>query len=809
VSTSQGWRRPGDSAVLELALDCIVVADHEGRIQEWNPASERTFGWRRDQVIGRELAETIVPERLRARHREGLARFLATGTARVIGRRIELPALRADGTEFPCEIAITTRVHDGRPMFTATLRDVSERQDADAALRDRAEAAALVSEISRVFLGADAAGIDAVVVDSLRRVAKFLGADRGSFAIVHDDQKAFERTHVWDERTAQPGVGPLPVRAYPWLFGQLGGSDITVAPEMSRLPAEAKRERASLESYGVRSAVWIPARTEGVVRGFIAFWWRETGSASTPARLAPFVILGDVIMGALRRTRAEEALRGAQQALEWVTSAIPGVVYQSRRMPDGSRQIPYISARAIDLFEHPAEAFVADPELPWRMVVPEDHPSLLQSQRESDEALAPWTAEWRVRTPAGAVKWIRGTAALEKLTDGTIVRNGILLDITAQRRLEMQVHQSDRLSSLGTLAAGIAHEVNNPLASVVANLSYGIDTSTLGSLGRPIDWSELERALSEAMDGARRVRDIVAALKSFSRIDADDSGPCDANAAVDVAVRLTRNEIRHRARLVVDRGEIPPVRASEPKLVQVFVNLLVNAAQAIAPRSAEDNEIRVSTRRQGDRVVCEVWDNGVGIPKDALGRIFDPFYTTKPVGVGTGLGLSICHGIVTRLGGEMEVESEPGFGTMLRISLECAAPIVEPAAAPVPARQSGGGSRILLVDDEPLVLSAIERVLSDHDVVRAASAAEALEQIERGGSFDAVLCDLMMPGTTGAQLHGEVERTQPALAGRFLFLTGGAFAPDMAEFAQRMAGRILEKPVDPRMLRERLARIVG
>ncbi len=245
----------------------------------------------------------------------------------------------------------------------------------------------------------------------------------------------------------------------------------------------------------------------------------------------------------------------------------------------------------------------------------------------------------------------------------------VVEDVTEKKRLEMQLMLADRMASVGTLAAGVAHEINNPLAFILANLEY-----SLAELRRAGVDPEVLRALEEARDGGLRVREIVRDLKAFSRAEDHGRDAVDLRRVLQSALGLAQNEIRHRARLELDVGDIPPVVGSEHRLGQVLLNLLINAAQAIPEGRAEENVVRATTSTAPDgRARIQISDTGSGIPPEVLPRIFDPFFTTKPVGVGTGLGLSICHGIVSGLGGEIQVESTPGQGTSFCVLLPPAA----------------------------------------------------------------------------------------------------------------------------------------
>jgi nitrogen-specific signal transduction histidine kinase len=379
-----------------------------------------------------------------------------------------------------------------------------------------------------------------------------------------------------------------------------------------------------------------------------------------------------------------------------------------------------------------------------------------------------------------------------------------------RKRIHEQLLITERMASVGTLAAGVAHEINNPLAIVVGNLDVAMERlAALGRAGSPLP--DVEQALHDAQEAAERVRVIVRDLKMLSRAgDEEHHGPLDIHRVLDSALRMAANEIRHRARLVRQYGDVPEVEGNEARLGQLFINLIINAAQAIQEGRADANEIRLVTRRgDGNSVVVEVHDTGSGIPPEALKQIFDAFYTTKPVGIGTGLGLAICHRIVTMHNGSIAVESEVGHGTVFRTTL----PAARGEAAPAPAKEAmpvTRRARILVVDDEEGLCSAIKRILeAEHDVVTLSSANEALALLTGGAGFDLILCDLMMPEMTGMDLYAELVHAQPDLAARMIFMTGGAFTENASRFLELHPGRTLDKPFKPATLREKVRAMVG
>ncbi|HEY0841122.1 MAG TPA: ATP-binding protein, partial [Vulgatibacter sp.] len=364
-----------------------------------------------------------------------------------------------------------------------------------------------------------------------------------------------------------------------------------------------------------------------------------------------------------------------------------------------------------------------------------------------------------------------------------------------QARMEEQLLISDRMASMGTLAAGVAHEINNPLAALVANLEFVrqdldalIEAAHGEAAGILTRLRSIEEPLRDAKDATERVREIARDLKIFSRSDEGETGAVDLRRVIESTIRMARTEIRHRARLVLDIGGVPPVQGNEGRLGQVFLNLIVNAAHAIPEGRVGSNEIRIVAREsEPGKVVTEVRDTGSGIPPEVLHRIFDPFYTSKPKGEGTGLGLSICRRIIAALGGDIAVESRVGEGTSFRITL----PVAESGPRQVRSEEGsiepGRRGRILVVDDEPMLLAALRRILAaDHDVVECASAREAIDRILSGESYDAVLCDLMMPELTGMDLYEMMAGVSPELADRVIFMTGGGFTGRARSFLEQV-----------------------
>jgi two-component system, cell cycle sensor histidine kinase and response regulator CckA len=569
------------------------------------------------------------------------------------------------------------------------------------------------------------------------------------------------------------------------------------------------------EATGARAALRVERSRHGISEESEVGFVRKDGSRlwvllkTSPIRDTDGKYVGTLAMitDGTRRKQAEEDLRKSEEQYRQIVEVTSDgiikiddgarIVFANRRFAEmlGYETREMIGMSVFGFMGAAAKAIAAD--------------SLRDPRRVKDGL----DTAFRHKNGTDVSVSIAGTPLVDG--EGQYIGNlAVIRDVTERKKLQSELMVSDRLALVGTLAAGVAHEINNPLAAVVANLDciaesmgrrVGSDPGAM-SPGRSDAWfrEEIKAPLDDAREGAQRVRFIVRDLKIFSRSPADEPrGSVDVNAIIESSLRMAWNEIRHRARLVKCYGPVPGVEGNEARLGQVFLNLIVNAAQAVPEGRAEHNEIRVSTRLDGERVVVEVSDTGAGIPPEVIGRIFDAFFTTKAVGAGTGLGLAICQRIVTDMDGELTVESEVGKGTTFRVALPVARKDESEPAVPVAQiAVTGRRGRILVVDDEKLVLRGVKRILSkEHEVVATVAAKEALALCAGGEKFDLILCDLMMPDMTGMELHRELSRVAPEQAERMIFLTGGAFTAKARQFLSETPKEHIEKPFDPANLR--------
>jgi signal transduction histidine kinase len=391
-------------------------------------------------------------------------------------------------------------------------------------------------------------------------------------------------------------------------------------------------------------------------------------------------------------------------------------------------------------------------------------------------------------------------------------------------RAQVAFVESERMASLGRMAAGVGHEINNPLTYLM--LSLGEIEEHLVINGAP---SHVLASIEHARDGAARIQKVAERLRSVSRRH-DARAPLDLRDVVAAAVRVAGPELLPDVHVDCTSAAVRRILGDEPRLVQAVVNVLVNAAQAVKPRpGAHAIEIRISEGPIHE-VVLTVRDNGVGIPAEHLDKMGEPYFTTRAHAGGLGLGLFMTRGIVHANGGRMAVASVPNEGTTVTLTfpgldealvarrvstpsptaaVAATAPVAVPAAQVTPANEPDKKPSVLVIDDEPLVLKLLDAILrKGWEVTTVPSAADALQRLG-AARFDAVVCDLMMPGMSGIELAREVERKDPELRRRMLFLTGGAVTIEAEDFLARPDVRHMTKPVTRTELHATLIDLAG
>jgi len=455
-------------------------------------------------------------------------------------------------------------------------------------------------------------------------------------------------------------------------------------------------------------------------------------------------------------------------------------------------------------------------------------------------------ATYQVQLPDGLVSPLTATAIVS-IWDG---REAIIIQLQPTLRPSVPPsvppsippamlgpHVSDdRLRAVGRLAAGLAHEVNNPLTFVLANLEslreshqairrfvrkLRVDLATREAITpQSFDQIAADANLQEVMDdtadmltdcykGMHRIQDIARSLGTFSRADDKQAEMTDITRVVDDACAMVFNQIRYRARLVKRFEPVPMIAAFPGRIVQALVNMLTNAAEAINGGAYHKHRIVVSTRLKDDHVVVGVSDTGVGIQEDSRDRIFTPGFTTKANEGGMGLGLTACRRVAQEHGGTLEVHHLPDHGTRFELVLpiDTGLKAIEQRKESRPVSEAPlKPGRLLIIDDDAMVLSALRRRLRRrYDTVTVLGGAEALARLSEDPAFDSIVCDLMMPEIDGKAFYNAIKKDHPQLANRIVFMSGGAFTPRLRKFAAAVPNPVLQKPVSREDLESMLA----
>ncbi|WP_050428925.1 ATP-binding response regulator [Chondromyces crocatus] len=469
---------------------------------------------------------------------------------------------------------------------------------------------------------------------------------------------------------------------------------------------------------------------------------------------------------------------------------------------DRGGRLTQINNRIEPLLGQPAEAWLGRPL--EEMATPADAPTVRDAITAAVGGVP--RQELSVRCPArdGAMRMM--SFAFSPLSGGEALLV-VMRDVTEEVARRAQILLGEKLASIGQVAASVAHELNNPMAWVMANLEQirGASVRLLG-VGRRLDFDmELLRAIEsidtachEALAGVERMRDIVTDLNVFSSSNERRPERMDLVDVIELALRMTGPQLSQLCRIERSYGDMPPLIGYPGKLSQVFVNLFLNAAQAMPPRPRDENVVRVTTRYEAGSHEVEVEDNGRGMTPEVLEHIFDPFFTTKEQHTRAGIGLWVSRKILEEQRGSMVATSTPEVGTCFTIRLMGLGPEEIPMArppsqAPPPPRSS----TVLFVDDEPMLLSAFARAFEgQHEVLIASSGEAALEILgAREGKVDAIICDLLMPQMSGMDLYDAVGERYPALRPRMAFMSGGAFTARAREFVERVPNPKIAKPI--------------
>ena len=719
--------------LLEQASDGIVLGSREGKLLLANQRLCEMLGYSEAELLAMPATAFYAQGEL---EREPMAWDELDRTSFVLRER---RLRRKDGSEFLAELSVR-RTADGYAQ--AIVRDITERRRAEEAMRS--EHALLES-----ILATSVAGILVVTADNrvifLNPAAEAaLGVTRGQMV------GGFGPPPGWQLLTTDGD--PLPFEQWP-----------------------SRRVLATGES--VRNAVLMVAAPSGE---------RRLLSVNAAPLRDPTGRISEIVLSisdiTLQRS-AQRAIEEREEQLERITSAMPGVVYQFITDASGKGRFVFVSARARELLGVTAAAILADPNALRTVIAKDDWAAMASTFRAAARSGEPWSYDFPVAQAGERPRVLRAIASgAPGREPGSVSWIGVAVDITAQKRLEQELRQSQKMDSLGRLAGGVAHDFNN-LLTVIRGYADVLSGELSAEDPRLAEVREIRRAADRATSLTRQ-------LLAMSRRQVLVPREVDLNLLVQEMERMLRRVIGEDIRIVTQPGrELGWVRADPGQLEQVLLNLAVNARDAMPAGGTltigttrielphNDEACNPAGVPAGDYVILQVADTGVGMTAEVVSKVFEPFFTTKPVGEGTGLGLSTVYGIVQQSNGFVTVESEPGNGTSFRVFLPrvlhrggVSSDAPPEAANPADASRR---ARILLVEDDDGVRQLSARMLRQYgyDILLATDGAEALAMLASGlQGVDAVVTDMVMPGITGAELVEQLRARWPELP--VLYLSG-------------------------------------
>jgi two-component system NtrC family sensor kinase len=547
-----------------------------------------------------------------------------------------------------------------------------------------------------------------------------------------------------------------------------------------------------------KSEVAVPVRIGGLVEGVINVESDRVG-AFGESDVVVLETAANQLAIAIENARLFGRVKESEEEYRTLVESSPNAILQldvTGRLVYGNPAVSDLTGidkgAVLSRFAHGAD-----------LAIPEDRERLAAAVARAIEGHPQRSVEFRTAHADGRPRWI--AAEFQPLVGEAGGRKGVLLlarNITREKELQSQLHQSEKLKAMGEMVSGVAHELNNPLSGILGYAQLYLSRP-------PEQWPR--RDMEKIEVNARRCKRIVENLLTFARQSRTEKQPTNLNEVIESVVALNEYQFRmDNVELARDfDARLPQLPLDISRWQQVFINLATNAREAMVEAKSPVRRITFSTRLRGDEIVVRVEDTGPGIARDHLGRVFEPFFTTKQHG--TGLGLGLCFGIVTEHGGTITADSEPGRGAVFTIRLPRAgAEPPPPTPSPEPKERSalaGAGLRALVVDDEQVVRDVVTHVLELHgyEVDTAGDSTEALDRASQR-SYDVVLTDLRMPGELdGMGLHERIATTNPALARRFVFMTGDIMEHGMFRDIEQMGLSYVKKPFD---IRE-LARVVN
>jgi PAS domain S-box-containing protein len=808
-------------AIFDTALDGIVMMDHEGRLAEFNAGAERIFGYSRGEVIGRPLAEVVIPAGLRERHRAGLARYLATEKATVLGKRIELPGLRADGSEVAVELSIHRMPGGGPPSFAGFVRDITERKVAE--------------EVNARFASIIQCSDDAIVSKNLEGI--ITSWNPGAQALFgYSAQEVVGRPMTLL-------IPPERATEEPTILARLARGESTDHFETVRVAKDGRNIDVSVTISPIRDSQGRITGASTIARDITD---RKRAESRLQAQLARLNLLQQVTRAIGERQDLQSIFQVVIRTLEEHLPLdfcciclhdaaenrliVTGVGLRSEPL---ALELALTAQARIDIDANGLSQcvqgrLVHEPDV---RDIPFPLTQRLAGCGLSSMIAAPMLVESKVfgvlvaarrqasSFSSGECEFLKQVSAHVALAAHQAQLYSALQQAYEDlRQTQQAVLQQERLRALGQMASGIAHDINNAISPVALYTESLLEREPGLSPGARGQLETIQRAIEDVAQTVARMREFYRHREPQMTL-----GSVDLNRLVEQVVQLTRarwSDMAQQRGVAIEMRtqlapELPPIRAADNEIREALTNVIFNAVDAMPDGGpltvrtglAQDSRLHAGELPARQVVQVEVTDGGVGMDEDTRRRCLEPFFTTKGER-GTGLGLAMVYGTLQRHSAELEIESAPGKGTTVRFSFAIpTTPVV--AAVGSSAASVVPSLRILVIDDDPLVLRSIQEALEGdgHKVTTADGGQAGIEAFQaaraQGASFPVVITDLGMPYVDGRKVSHAIKTAAPETV--VLLLTGWGRRLAADGDVPPHVDHVLSKPPKLRDVREALA----